>query len=99
MAVSTMNDIAHHEAAPTSLPSLGRPKITTGVFWVLWAALLLWASHALATAWPYVGLMPQWLLLVAVANQQYNRNPVTLWAWARRNSARLGRARSVSIRR
>ncbi len=66
MAVSTMNDIPHPEAASTASVSLGRPRITAGVWWGLWAALLVWASHALATAWPYVGLMPQWLLLVAV---------------------------------
>ncbi len=84
MAVSTMNDIAHHEAAPTSPPSLGRPKITTGVFWVLWAALLLWASHALATAWPYVGLMPQWLLLVAVPGFVFRTVDLVLLQTAKR---------------
>lgn len=66
MAVGTVNDIPHAAEGPVALPTLGRPKFFSGIGIAFWVGSALWASHALATAWPYVGLMPQWLLLVAM---------------------------------
>ncbi len=66
MAVSLPTDAA--QSAPTSgaSPRLGRSKLTAGLWLAFWATLLIWTAHTLAVAWPYVGLMPQWLLLVAL---------------------------------
>lgn len=66
MAVGTMNDVPNSGTAHAALPPLVRPRIVAGIWLALWAGLLLWASYALATAWPYVGLMPQWLLLLTI---------------------------------
>ena len=33
---------------------------------MLWLAAAAWSGYGLATSWPYVQLMPQWLLLFAV---------------------------------
>lgn len=45
---------------------LNPPRIVSAAWLLLWLALSAWACHALATAWPYVQLMPQWLLLFAL---------------------------------
>lgn len=66
MAVGTVNDIASGTAEPKASSTLGRPKFFSGLGIAFWTGLGLWASYSLATAWPYVGLMPQWLLLIAV---------------------------------
>jgi hypothetical protein len=40
--------------------------MTGAISLALWIAVAAWASYALATAWPYVQLMPQWLLVFAL---------------------------------
>ena len=66
MAVSLPTDAAQSAPAPGTSPRLGRSKRAAGIWLALWATLLIWTAHTLAVAWPYVGLMPQWLLLVAL---------------------------------
>lgn len=44
----------------------GRTFVLTAICLVLWTLLAAWAAFGLASAWPYVGLMPQWLLLMAL---------------------------------
>jgi hypothetical protein len=61
MAVSLPTD-----AALGASPRLERSKLAAGLWLAFWATLLIWTAHTLALAWPYVGLMPQWLLLVAL---------------------------------
>jgi len=42
-----------------------RPFVFSEIWLGVWVALAVWVTYALATAWPYVHLMPQWLLLIA----------------------------------
>lgn len=43
-----------------------RPFVFSAIWLGVWGAMAVWVAYALATAWPYVGLMPQWLLLIAL---------------------------------
>lgn len=52
-------------SAPT-VQDLTKPRITGAIWLALWLVVAAWACHALATAWPYVQSMPQWLLVFAL---------------------------------
>lgn len=57
--------MAMTEAAAAS-QDLKKPRVTGAIWLALWLVVAAWACHALATAWPYVQLMPQWLLVFAL---------------------------------
>lgn len=55
------------EAAPAAGVGVPMRPWVVSVAWLLvWLAAAGWTAIALATAWPYVQLMPQWLLLIAL---------------------------------
>lgn len=43
-----------------------RPVVVSAIWLGVWVVAAAWAAHALGTAWPYVQLMPQWLMLLAL---------------------------------
>lgn len=56
-------------ALPAATPAAQDLKThrSSGAIWlVLWLVVAAWACQALATAWPYVQLLPQWLLVFAL---------------------------------
>ncbi len=53
-------------AVTTGTPDLKRSRLASAAWLAAWIALAAWTCHFLATAWPYVQLMPQWLLVFAM---------------------------------
>jgi len=53
-------------APAPDLQDLKRPRVTGAIWLALWLALAAWTCYSLATAWPYVQHMLQWLLVFAL---------------------------------
>lgn len=45
---------------------LKRPRIASAIWLLVWTTITIWTCRTLAMAWPYVQLLPQFLLIVAV---------------------------------
>lgn len=95
MAVSTATETLHSADEDTVRPSLGRPKLFTGLCLALWGGAALWSTYVLATAWPYVGLLPQWLLFVAMPGILFRGFDLTVMHTAKR---RVGGWRRLLVR-
>jgi len=65
---------------------LRRPQFASAAWLVLWLMVAVWTCHALATAWPYVQLMPQWLLVFAIPGLLFRAIEL---AWMRMRGQRL----------
>jgi len=61
-----------------------RPFVLSAIWLGVWVVLAAWAALALGTAWPYVQLMPQWLLLVALPGLAFRAFDVVTMRMLRR---------------
>lgn len=80
--------------APSPRPTKRR-GIIGAVLLGAWSLLTLWAGFRLANAWPYVGLMPQWLLLLALPGVVFRAADL---AWLRMKGRPVAGWRRVPMR-
>lgn len=79
-----------------TVPSLPKPsRIMSTVLLIAWIALAAWSGTALATSWPYVGSMPQWLLMLAFPGILFRASDL---AWLHFRSRRISGWRRVLMR-
>jgi len=66
-----------------AVTDLKRPSIVSAAWLLLWIAAAAWTCQLLATSWPYVQLMPQWLLLFAAVGILFRIFDLAWMRWRR----------------
>jgi len=70
----------------TALPAPKRPRILSAILLTGWGCLAAWSGATLAMSWPYVGSMPQWLLMLAFPGILFRASDL---AWLHFRSRRI----------